>query len=253
MRTVFRQLAVSLFCLLLAGIRPATAEDPPVTIFAAASLKPALDQILSTDGTPAVRVSYGGSSALARQILFGAPADIFLAANTQWMDAVETAGLIIADSRRSLLSNQLVLIARRDAPVPSTIAEALDTLQHDDRIAMALVDAVPAGIYGKAALMSLGMWSRVSPQVVQSDNVRAALRFVESGEVLFGVVYATDTSADVVVVGAFPQDSHPPIRYPIAMLGSPSPSTQSIYELLTSPIAKSTFETYGFRALGDNK
>ena len=195
--------------------------DQTVTVFAAASTKTALDEIARAFTGPPVTPVYAGTSALARQIQHGAPADIFLSANAAWMDALQNAGLIAAGTRRDLLSNRLALIAHGRHP-PQQVTAALDLpgLLGGGRLAMALVDAVPAGIYGKAALQRLGLWDRVADRVAQTDNVRAALALVQLGEAPLGVVYASDALAaeGVTTLGLFPEDSHPPILYPVAQL-----------------------------------
>jgi len=212
-----------------------------VTVFAASSLKGAMDEVAAawseeTGGT--MRVSYAGSSALARQIEAGAPADLFLSANPGWVDYLDDAGLV--QSRNDLLTNALVLVA------PVGGAEGgMARLEGEGRVAMALVEAVPAGIYGKAALTHLGVWEAVAPRVVQADNVRAALALVARGEVALGIVYATDALAEpaVEVVEAFPAESQPPILYPAAALteaGAP------VLEFLESAAAREIFTRRGF-------
>ena len=228
--------------------------DQPVLIFAAASLKTALDEVVAREIDPAVTISYAGSSSLARQIAQGAPADIFISANPDWMDVLEADGLIDQASRRDLLSNRLVLIgpAGADPLSLSDPANLTDRLQ-DGPLAMALVEAVPVGIYGTAALQSLGLWAAVKDHVAQTDNVRAALRLVSSGEAPLGVVYATDAAADpsVTVLAIFPENSHPPILYPVARLaGADRAEVASVLALLTGPKACLIFDQHGFLNLG---
>ncbi len=212
-----------LLALLLILLATPLCAGGEVTVFAAASMKTALDRI--SDGFEAatghrVTRSHAGSSALARQIQLGAPADVFISANPGWMDALEADGLVVADSRFDLVGNRLVLIGR-DAAEPVEISSDFDLAARlgDGRLAMALVDAVPVGIYGKAALETLGgLWKDAAPpQVAQSDNARTVLALVAVGGAAppLGVVYATDAAADprVNVVGVFPADSHPPITY----------------------------------------
>lgn len=196
---------------------PACAAD--VTVFAAASLKGALDEAIAAwDGAAggAVAVSYAGSSALARQIEAGAPADVFVSANVAWMDSLEADGLLAPGTRVGLLGNALVLVGPKGAGrlEPAALPEALG----DGRLAMALVDAVPAGMYGREALVSLGLWDALADRVAQADNVRAALALVAAGEAPYGIVYATDAAAEtrVSVVATFPEDSHEAIVYPAA-------------------------------------
>lgn len=225
------------------------AED--ITVFAAASTKTALDQaaaayMQATGDT--VTLSYAGSSALARQIQFGAPADLFLSANPGWMDVLEADGLLLPGSRTDLLGNSLVLIAHANS-APMEIATLPESLG-DAHLAMALVDAVPAGIYGKAALRSLGLWDGLAPQVAQTDNVRAALALVALGEAPFGITYATDAAAEprVTIVARFPADSHPPITYPVAAL---TEAGLPFAAYLRSPEALGFFTAQGFTVLSE--
>ena len=230
---------------------PALADD--VTVFAAASLTDALDRIAAQwseeTGQMAV-MSYAGSSALARQIQQGAPADIFISASEEWMDAVQASGDIRPDTRRDLLGNSLVLIAHGDA-TPVTIDKTLDLTAMLDggRLSMAMVDSVPAGIYGKAALTHLGLWDAVAPMVAQSDNVRSALTFVARGEAPLGITYATDAAAqdDVTILGTFPADSHDPIVYPAAVTAqSDNDQAQAFLDYLSSDAARAVWTQFGF-------
>jgi len=235
-----------------------SARADSLTVFAAASLKNALDEIGETyerqTGTGIV-MSFAGSSVLARQIRHGAPADIFISANPDWMDLLEQDGLIDADSRFDLTGNTLVMIASgAEAPaIDLTGDPALDALIGDDRLAMALVDAVPAGIYGKAALQSLGQWDAVSAKIAQTDNVRTALALVATGAAPLGIVYATDAGAEdgVSVVGAFPAGSHPPIVYPAAAVKDAArPETARFLAFLREPASRAIFARHGFRDPG---
>lgn len=236
---------------LVALMSPLAARaDMPVTVFAAASLKSALDDLAATYAHP-VQISYGGSSTLARQIQHGAPADVFISANAAWMDVLEQDGLIIKDSRQSLLTNRLVLIAGPDVDGDLTIEPGFDLAGAigRDHLAMALVNAVPAGIYGVAALQSLGVWEEVAPSVAQTDNVRAALMLVALGEAPYGIVYATDAAAspEVQVVGTFPEASHPPIRYPAALVtGANAAPARAFLDYLGTPAAGKIFQRHGF-------
>lgn len=242
---------VALIALLVT--RPAAAEE--VVVFAAASLKNALDAVAAdfqADTGHQVTVSYAGSNALARQILQEAPADVFVSAAVNWMDEVEKGGLVLA--RRDLLGNSLVLIASgKDAPAVSiTPGFDLAGLLGDGKLSMAMVDAVPAGQYGKAALEALGVWKTVEGAVAQSENTRAALALVSAGEAPFGIVYATDAAADdnVTVVGTFPADSHGPIIYPAALLrGASDAADRAFFQALSSDKAAARFREYGFRTL----
>lgn len=225
----------------------ATAET---RVFAAASLKTALDEVTAayTDRSgEAISLTYAGSSVLARQIALGAPADIFLSANTLWMDHVDDAGRVA--QRVDLLSNRLVLISTPDAaPVSLTPGTSLIEALAQDRLAMALVQAVPAGIYGQQALETLGLWDQLSPRVAQTDNVRAALRLVATGAASYGIVYHTDARADpsVKVMADIPPDSHDPILYPAALLGDATPEASAFWTWLTGPEAQTNFLDHGF-------
>lgn len=239
------------------ALSSAVAAAETVRVFAAASLKTALDAVAadwSERTGHATRISYAASSALAKQIEQGAPADIFISASIDWMDAVEASGIVKEGTRRDLLGNTLVLIAHGRAVAPVEIAPGLDLagLFGAEKLAMALVDAVPAGVYGKAALTSLGIWEAVEPNVAQADNVRAALALVAAGEAPYGIVYATDAAAEdnVTVVGTFPADTHPPIVYPAALVAaSTSPVASEFMEFLLTPDAARLFEAEGFRVL----
>ena len=225
-----------------------------LTVFAAASLKNAMDEIAARferETGHAVAVSFAGSSALARQIRYGAPADIFISANPGWMDALEREGLIDPASRFDLLGNALVLVAHGRDAAEVEIAPGMDlaAMLGEGRLAMTLVDAVPAGIYGKAALERLGAWEAAAPRVAQADNVRAALALVSSGEAPLGIVYATDAAADdnVTVVGTFPAGAHPPIVYPAAAVAaSRNPHKSRFLAWLRGPAAREAFERQGF-------
>jgi molybdate transport system substrate-binding protein len=226
-----------------------------VTVFAAASLKTALDEIaadyLARTGTTVV-VSYGGTPALARQIEAGAPADVFISASQDWMDYLEERTLIQPDTRRNLLSNRLVLITslqrgfRRSIETGADVTEILG----EHSLSMALVESVPAGQYGKEALMSLGVWEDVKDQVIQSENVAQALRLVASGEVPFGIVYYSDLSlgsSPVRFVGVFPEQSHSPIVYPVASTTEGTePEAASFLDYLAAVEAVAVFRKYGF-------
>ncbi|MEL7213514.1 MAG: molybdate ABC transporter substrate-binding protein [Pseudomonadota bacterium] len=220
-----------------------------VTVFAASSLTSVLGEIAAEfeeETGHEVTLSLAGSAALARQILSGAPADIFLSANPDWMDAVSAE--LIPNTRRDLLGNSLVMIAPAPSgPVPLTTA-ALTTRLADGPLAMALIDAVPAGIYGKAALEALDLWPTLSPSVAQTDNVRAALALVALGEAPLGIVYATDAQAEprVTVAARFDPTIHPPIRYPVAAL-TDHLATRAFLEHLTRSAA--LFEDHGFEVL----
>jgi molybdate transport system substrate-binding protein len=236
------------------ALGPARASADEVVVFAAASLKTALDQF--AEGWKAemgntVTISYAGSNQLAQQIIQGAPADIFISAAVNWMDEVEKAGLVVDGTREDILGNTLVLIAHGKDAAPVEIKTGLDLpgLLGDGKLAMALVDSVPAGQYGKAALTSLGVWEAVAPSVAQADNVRAALALVSTGEAPYGIVYASDAAADdnVTIVGTFPADSHPPIIYPAALLTEAADGAdRAFFDALNSDAARAAFEAQGF-------
>ena len=234
---------------------PAAADE--VVVFAAASLKTALDRIATdfqTSTGHSVVISYAGSNTLAQQIIAGAPADIFVSANQKWMDEVETAGLVTDGTRADLLGNTLVLIAHGKDAAPVEIGQGFDLagLLGPDKLAMAMVSSVPAGQYGKAALESLGLWATVEPSVAQSDNVRAALALVSTGEAPYGIVYATDAVAEdnVTVVGTFPADSHPAITYPGALLTTAADEAdRAFFQALSSDAADAIFAAQGFAIL----
>lgn len=239
----------------LALILSAQAASAEVTVFAAASLKTALDQIAqdwtSETGTT-VTLSYGGTPALAKQIAEGAPADLFVSASVAWMDDLEAKALIRTETRRDLIGNSLILVAHGEA-APVTIDATLDlaALLDGGKLSMALVDAVPAGQYGKEALESLGLWAAVEPSVVQSENVRAALKLVALGEAPLGIVYASDSIAEpgVTVIGTFPKDSHQPIVYPAALTLTAGDDAAAFLDHLFSPAAQAVFQANGFAPL----
>ena len=243
---------------LVAPFMMSVAHAADVTVFAAASLKNALDdaaKLYQAKTGDTVTISYAASSALAKQIEAGAPADIFFSADLDWMDCLAGKNLINTASRQTLLGNTLVLVAPKDSAVALTIGTdfpLLDALGPDGKLAMASVDSVPAGKYGKAALTSLGVWNAVSSRVAQADNVRAALAFVARGEAPVGIVYGTDAKAEpaVKVVGVFPEQSHPKIQYPLALLASAKPEARKFLDFLESPEAKPAFEAQGFTAPG---
>jgi molybdate transport system substrate-binding protein len=246
---------VVLSLLALPFASPVLADE--VVVFAAASLKTALDGVAAdfqaaTGHT--VTISYAGSNALAKQIIEGAPADIFISAAVNWMDEVQKAGLIVAGARKDILGNTLVLVAHRAGAAPVKIGPGFDlkTLLGDGKLAMGMVDSVPAGQYGKASLENLGVWHMVEGSVAQSENVRAALALVASGEAAYGIVYASDAMAEpgVTVVGTFPEDSHKPIVYPAALLtGAADAGDRAFFEALSADAADATFAEQGFVVL----
>jgi molybdate transport system substrate-binding protein len=236
----------------------ASAQAADITVFAAASLKNALDDAAkkyeAKTGDKVV-VSYAASSALAKQVEQAAPADIFFSADLDWMDYLEQKKLLDTASRHTLLGNTLVLIAPKDSTVSLAIEKNFPLLQAlgpDGKLAMANVDSVPAGKYGKAALTYLGVWDQVAPRVAQAENVRAALTFVARGEVPLGIVYGTDAKSEpaVKVVGTFPENSHPKILYPVALTSSAKPEARKFLEFLLSSEAAPAFEAQGFSIEG---
>lgn len=232
----------------------ARAQDDATLVFAAASLKNALDAAVEdytkTTGKT-VTVSYAASSALAKQIEEGAPADIFFSADLDWMNYLQDKNLIATDSRVTVLGNDIVLVAPADSVDSLDIAPgfALADALAGGKLAMALTASVPAGKYGKAALESLGVWDSVAGSVAEAENVRAALALVSTGEATLGIVYTTDAKADkgVKIVDTFPADSHPPILYPVALTATAKAEAGDFLTYLTSPAAKPIFEAQGFR------
>ncbi|WP_213683561.1 molybdate ABC transporter substrate-binding protein [Roseicyclus sp.] len=251
--------ALAGLALFLAATAPLGAETGPVHLFAAASLTTALAEIEpgfeAATGHDLV-LSLAGSSALAQQIRQGAPADIFISASTDWMDLIAAEGLIEPGGRFDLLGNTLVLIAHGRAAAPVEIGPGFDLAARlgDGRLAMALVDAVPAGIYGKAALEHFGLWDGVADRVAQTDNVRAALALVALGEAPYGIVYATDANAadNVTIIATFPPESHPAIVYPLARLaGRDGTGVAALVAYLQGDAARAAFVRQGFAVLGD--
>ena len=220
----------AVLCLLAAAGTPAPAEpagNSVVTVFAAASLKTSLDAIsqdFQKTGTAKVAVSYAASSALAKQIAQSAPADIFISADMEWMDDLSAKGLIDPASRTNLIGNRLVLIAPADSSAALTIADGFKLAEAlgDGRLAVGDTKAVPAGKYAKAALTALGVWGSVEGKLAQAENVRAALALVARGEAPLGIVYQSDAAVEpkVKVLGTFPETSHPPIVYPVAIVAA---------------------------------
>jgi molybdate transport system substrate-binding protein len=227
------------------------------TVFAAASLKNALDEAVGAyaqGGGVKVTVSYAASSALARQIEAGAPADLFISADLDWMNYLQTRQLIRPATRVNLLGNRLVLIAPSDSKTSLAVERGMSLARAlgDGRLAVADPDAVPAGKYARAALEALGAWNAVAPRLARAENVRAALAFVARGECPLGIVYATDAAAEprVRIVGAFPAGTHPPIVYPAAVTATAkSTGAAGLLQFLGSAAAKPVFEKHGFTVL----
>jgi molybdate transport system substrate-binding protein len=256
--TMFKRTTLAVICLvvLLAAL-PARAQDKTITMFAAASMKNAVDDINAAftkqTGIKVVS-SYAASSALAKQIENGAPADMFTSADLEWMDYVEQKKLIKDNTRVSLLGNRMVLIAPKDSKIANvSIGPGFDLakLAGDGKIATGDVRAVPVGKYAKAALEKLGSWQAAEPKFAMAENVRAALLLVARGEAALGIVYETDAKVEpgVKIVGAFPPDSHPAIIYPIALTTNAKPEATQYLSFMRSQAAKAVFEKYGFTFL----
>lgn len=236
---------------------PGAQAQEKVTVFAAASLKNALDAVntaCEAEVGEAATVSYAASSALAKQIEEGAPADVFMSADLDWMNYLSDKNLINKDTEVKLLGNKIVLVAPADSKAETRIEKGFDLagLIGDGKLAMGDFKAVPAGKYGKAALESLGVWASVEGKVAQAENVRAALKLVATGEAALGIVYQTDANAEkgVKVIGTFPEDSHPPIIYPVAQTaGSKDAETPKFLKCLQTAKAKELFEGQGFTVL----
>jgi molybdate transport system substrate-binding protein len=236
---------------------PASAQAEKLVIFAAASLKDALDEVNAAyqrEKGQETATSYAASSTLAKQIEAAAPADVFISADLDWMDYLAKKDLIKPETRANLLGNRLVLIAPVNSAAKLGIAPNFPLAQAlgDGRLAIADPNGVPAGRYGKAALESLGVWSSVADRLAPAENVRATLALVSRGEAPLGIVYQTDAASDkaVKIVGTFPQDTHPPIIYPIAVVASSTNRGAPAYIVfLKSPVARPIFEKQGFTVL----
>jgi molybdate transport system substrate-binding protein len=235
----------------------ARAEDKTLTVFAAASMRNALDDIdaaFTAKTGVKVAASYAASSTLAKQIEQGAPADIFVSADTDWMDYATSKKTINEPTRVNLLGNSIVLIAPKDSKIDNVaIGPGFDlaALAGDGKIATGDVKSVPVGKYAKAALEKLGAWQAAEPKFAMADSVRAALTLVARGEAALGIVYATDAKVEpgVKVVGTFPADSHPPIIYPVAATTTAKPEAKDYLDYLHSSAAKAVLEKYGFTYL----
>jgi molybdate transport system substrate-binding protein len=249
---------VAAFVLVLASAAsPASAQEKTLTVFAAASMKNALDDIdaaYTAKTGVKVNASYAASSALAKQIEQGAPADVFVSADTDWMDYAIKQKNINEATRVNLLGNSIVLIAAKDSKIDNVnIGPGFDLakLAGDGRIATGDVKAVPVGKYAKAALEKLGAWQAAEPKFAMAESVRAALTLVARGEAVLGIVYSTDAKVEpgVKIVGTFPADTHPPIIYPVAATTTAKPETADYLNFLKSSTAKTILEKYGFRYL----
>lgn len=252
-------LGLALALSLVPGLAPFQAQaQSNVVVFAAASLKNALDEIAATwskdTGKPVPKISYAASSALAKQMEQGAPADLFISADLDWMDYVQAKNLIKTDTRFNLLGNKIVIVAPKDSKIGNLTIKGDDLAKAlaGGRLSMANVDAVPAGKYGKAALQKLGAWNAVKDSIAQAENVRAALLLVGRGEAPLGIVYSTDAAAEpnVRIVATFPDDSHPPIIYPAALSrDATNADAKAFLDFLRSAKARTAFEKQGFTVL----
>jgi molybdate transport system substrate-binding protein len=250
---------LALLFIVLTALAPSATQgaNSSITVFAAASLKNALDEVNRAFAQQTginLPTSYAASSALMKQIENGASADVFISADRDWMDYGAHRKLINSETRIELLGNRLVLIAPKQSNAGQvTIALGFDLAQlaANGRIVTGDVRAVPVGKYAKAALEKLGAWEKAQPKLAMTENVRAALTLVARGEAVLGIVYATDAKAEsnVKIVGTFPPDSHPPIIYPAALTASARPSAGAYLAFLRSPAAKAIFEREGFTFL----
>lgn len=258
MNLLFRSALVLAASLL--GIQAAFAADSarePLVVFAAASLTDSLQKVsdayTKASGVP-VKLSFAASSALAKQIESGAPADVFFSADQEWMDYLDQKQLIARTSRKDLLGNRLVLVAPRDSAVKLKLgpgAPLLAALGDRGRLASGDPDSVPAGKYAKAALTSLNIWSAVEPRLARAENVRVALMYVARGETPLGIVYETDVAAEprVRIVDTFPESSHQAIHYPVAAVANARAEATSFLRFLNEPTARSIFAAAGFKVL----
>lgn len=262
MLKALRLVAMGLAATLIASCGPAeapadkaAAKETAVTVFAASSLTDVLKQVgaqFAAEGHPAPVFNFAASSELARQIEQGAGADVFISADEAWMDYVADKNLIDPASRKTLLTNTLMLVTPSDRPINIDLNPNADLAAalKGGKLAMGNPDSVPAGKYGKEALEKLGAWAGVEASVVRAENVRSALRFVEAGEAAAGIVYGTDAKAagdKVAIAGTFPADSHTPITYPAAIIAGKEPGGAGAFlEFLSSPKAAETFQAAGF-------
>lgn len=228
--------------------------EQSVTVYAAASLTNAmtdLDHLFEKQKKVAVKTSYAGSSTLAKQIEAGAPADVFISADEQWMNYLQNKKLIQSNKRVNLLGNRLVLISPKSKPIKIKMDKSFDPLTaFQGKICTGDTKSVPVGKYGKQALTSLGWWQKLAPRLVETEDVRAALNFVARGECQLGIVYATDAaiSKDVTVVGVFPISTHTPIVYPLGLVQN-NPQSVAFYQFLQGKQANAVFKKYGFTVL----
>ena len=249
-------LACGLSAAIPCAVHAEGAKNPELLIFAAASLTDVLNEqgaVWRRTGGRPVKLSFAASSVLARQIEAGGAADVFISADQEWMDYLQSRGLIDKATRRNLVGNRLVLIAPADSTLELKIAPGFDlagTLGKR-RLATGDPDTVPVGRYARSALVSLGVWNRIQDRLVRADNVRSAMTFVALGEVPLGIVYATDAKVDtkVRIVDTFPENSHPPITYPGAAIKGSTGDAREFLEFLASPAARDIWVKYGFLEL----
>jgi molybdate transport system substrate-binding protein len=248
----------ALVLLALAAFMALPAAAEPVKVFAAASLKNALDAVAAAwsaaDASKSIVLTYAGSPALAKQIEQGAPADVFISADLDWMDYLDGKGLVKAETRKAFLGNALVLIAPKDSLAAIELKPGADLAGaiSEGKLAVADLKSVPAGRYAEAALETLGLFAAVESKLVQAANVRVALALVARGEATLGIVYATDAEAEpgVKVLAAFPEETHPPIVYPVAIVaGSSNTDAEAFVAFPSSPEAAKIFAAQGFRLL----
>lgn len=258
MQRIFSRLLPIVAAALLAACSGGKEEAKGPTVLAAASLQESLEEVADAwakEGHPRPVLSFAATSALARQVEQGAPADLFISADEQWMDTLEGEKLIEPGTRKTLLGNTLVLIAPVASNTRVDLADRAGFVRALGQGPLALADpeAVPAGKYAKAALTGLGLWGEVQGKIVQAENVRAAMALVERGEAALGAVYGSDAkaSAKVRVVASFPADSHPPILYPVGQIkASTNPEAAGFREYLASDAAMAVFERHGFTRPG---
>jgi molybdate transport system substrate-binding protein len=254
--TWFRKTRLAVGAMLLV-FAPLAARAADVTVFAAASLTDALNDVgkaYQAKSGKVVAFSFAASSVLARQIEASAGADIFMSADSDWMDYLDSRGLIAHDTRKNLFGNHLVLIAPVDSNVTLHITSHFDLLGalHGGRLSIADPDTVPAGKYARTALTTLGVWNSIVDHLVNAENVRVALAYVARGEAPLGIVYTTDALSEkrVHIVGTFPEDSHAPIVYPAALVKDAKPEARAFLDFLSEPQARAIFEKDGFIILG---
>jgi molybdate transport system substrate-binding protein len=240
-------------CVLLV---PLAARAQELTVFAAASLTDAMKDVSAQwvkAGHQPLRMSFGSSSTLARQIEQGAPADLFASADEKWMDYLAAKNLIVTDTRKDLLGNDLVLVVPADKPQHLTIGAGFDLmalLGPNGRLAVGDPAHVPVGIYAEQALKKLGLWEGVEARLARTDDVRSGLLLVERGEAPAGIVYATDASVSkgVMVAGTFPASSHDPVTYPFAVTkAGDTAEARALLTFLSGPQARAVFVQRGFK------